>query len=189
MEKASKREGIILLGLFILFCGCVHQQPLIIEESRIPRVVIKEVYIDSNKRVAFDPNMAEDSYLLPDLTKGYIKNEAYPLTIRVWRLDKTGKKTIILGSDGKIPSPLNFYFGSVREFDFPPNEHRFIIERWKFYRHYGGWRKNSKDEIIKLEVGRIPRGTWHSRTEIGHYNWAIVIGPGRSQVYQEGQVP
>jgi len=76
----------------------------------------------------------------------------------------------------------------MREFNFPPGDHRLIVERWKFYRNYG-WRKNKKTELLKLEVGRLPRGSWFSNPKIGHYNWAVIIGPDRSQIYEAGRVP
>lgn len=191
MGKIKKWEGaiyiaLIFLSLVVLFslivCSCAHQQTVMIEEPTFPRVVVKEISADPNKKSGFDPNIAEVSYLQPDLTRGYIKNEAYPLAIRVWWLDEVGGREILLGSEGNNPpGPADFYFGNIREFNFPPGIHRLIVERWEFFRQYG-WRKNKKVELLELEVGRLPRGNWFSSPEISHYNWAIVIGPDRSQV-------
>jgi len=180
---------LILIVLFLLtVCGCAHQQPMQLGIPLASRVVVKEISVDPNKKTGLDPNLAEASYLLPDLTKGYIKNESYPLAVRVWWLNEAGGKDILLGSEGNIPpGPAEFYFGIFREFNFPPGNHRLVVERWKHFRNYG-WRKE-KEEIVKIEVGRLSRGNWFSSAEIGHYNWAVIVGPDRSRVYEGGRVP
>ncbi|MBN2373963.1 hypothetical protein JXL19_09280 [bacterium] len=181
--------GLFLINFIIFFCGCIHQQPVQIETPEIPRVVIREIHADPNGKTEFDPNMKEASYLLPDLTKGYIKNEAYPLGIRVWWLNEAGQKEILIGTEGdNFTGQADFYFGNIREFNFPPGRQRLMVERWKFIWGYG-WLKEGNSELLKIEVGRIPRGRWFSGAEIGHYNWAVIIGSEQSRVYEEGRVP
>lgn len=168
---------IFLVFLFFLTsCGvfCPQQQPFIIGASA-PRVVVVEV-----PEKGADPNQRNEekyfSAVYPDVTKGYIENQAFPYYPKVW-LIKDGKKIALIGPEKGPPLMCD---GEIGEFNLPPGLHILHVERWqKLPAVYGGWRSVGKVEIIKLNVAQFAPGGYQP----SYYGWRIIIYPEQSAVY------
>ena len=175
--------GIICLAAWMfMIMGCTYQEPVIIEEPIIPRVVIREVAVGTEKKQGPQQEKEElftSSHLYPDMTRGYIENKAFPYVPKVW-LVKNSQKIVIVGPE---MGPPEFATGQIREFNLPPGSHILHIERWEHLTYYGGWKKVNKVEVVRIDVARFPeKDSWRCWAD-GYYGWFVIIHPEYSTVY------
>jgi len=161
----------------LIIAGCSYQKPMVIVEPATSRVVIKEVptskEAESEKKEYF-----EGGHLYPDLTRGYVENDAFPYRPKVWLLAQ-GKKVLLIGPE---KGPPNLSMGEIREFNLPPGKHILHIERWQYFAHYEGWEPIRKIEIVKLSIAQFRPGRWHYWRD-SHYGWWLVVHPDSTTVY------
>ena len=165
---------IFVFLLVSLFCGCIHQAPPTIAIPQTPRVVIKEVPAIKNQQTA------EESFSRPNLTRGYIENQAFPYVPRVW-LIRGGKKILLVGQTEKGPPQVLDW--QILEFDLPPDINHIIVERWRYLSPQIGWQM-LPPESCKLQVAKPRRGGYWDNNQ---YDWQIIIRQDRSYIYEGGQ--
>jgi len=188
MEVIEMRviTGFILL-MFLASCGSIgsmHQESSTIAIPMIPLVVMKE--IPAGEKVPTKMK-SQESFSRPNLTKGYIENQAFPYVPRVWLL-AGGEKILLVGEtiDGR-PQVLDW---QILEFSLPPGVNQVIIERWRFLPNQGGWQM-LPPEFKEFQVAK-PRRGWGDYNGSGywtdnHYDWRIIIHQNRSFIYTGGR--
>jgi hypothetical protein len=152
-------KKIIILLLLLFLAGCVCQPPMQIMVPRVKKVILGGI--------SYSPNS-----FYPELTRGYIENQSWPYVSKVWLLSQ-GKKILLVGK--KDGPPDNVRPGEINEFNFPPQKHLLLVERWRYLHYYGGWKKIG-EEKINLQIARS------CRLSEGHYGWYVVIGPKRTYI-------
>lgn len=173
-----RKIGFLLICL-IMFLGCTYQKPMIIEEPTTPRIIIKPVPAGPEKKEK-EEYFESDYY--PDWSRGYIEIRSLPDYLpEVWLLVEGGQKVLLIGSEN---GPLEFSYGQIQEFNFPPLKDNILhVYRWKYFPYYGGWRKIRYVEIVKVSVAKFPKsGVWQT-WQRGHYGWRMIIWPNYCEVW------
>ena len=178
-EEMKAAMILMIVGVMFSACGYIHQQSSIIATPTTPRVVIKEVSVDGKAPVKTEN---QESFSRPDLTRGYIENQAFPYTPRVWLL-AGGKQVLLVGQTEKGPPQVLDW--QILEFNLPPGLCQIIVEWWEYLPHYGGWRQ-IRAEMANIQIARPRRGYWSGYGDSSHYNWSVVIRPDRVLVYEKG---
>jgi hypothetical protein len=169
----------LMICCWLVAFGCAFQGPIVIKEPTAPRVVVKEAPAEAKKGEEKKEELFESSYLYPDLTRGYIENQAFPYLPKVWLL-KEGQKIFLVGPE---QGPPEISIEETREFNLPPGENVLYVERWQYFVHYGGWRKVRQVEVVKVSVAEFRRhGHWRYWMD-SHYGWWLIVYPERTQVY------
>lgn len=170
--------------LFLHSCVPIQQSPTIMIPNT-PRVLIVDIP-DGEKPPSRMKN--QESFSRPDLTKGYIENQAFPYVPRVW-LIIGGEKVLLVGEtiEGR-PHVLDW---QILEFSLPPGINQVIIERWRLLPNQGGWQMVGTPEFKQFHVAKPKRG-WGDYNGSGylgnnHYDWQIVIRQNRSFIYEGGR--
>ena len=173
--------AIMLSGCF----GSIHQQSPTIVIPNTPRVLIKD--IPTGEKVPIKMKN-EESFSRPNLTSGYVENQAFPYVPRVWLLSG-GKKFLLVGetTEGR-PRVLDW---QIFEFSLPPGVNQIVVERWRLLPNQGGWQiVGSLEESLTFEVAK-PRRGWggYGSGYYGnnHYDWQIIIRQNRSFVREGGR--
>ena len=124
-----KKIGLLglVIGWLILVLSCAYQEAMVIEEPTTPRVVIKKV--PAIKEAKEKKEEFFESAYYPDLTRGYIENQSFPLIPKVWLLAEGREKILLIGPE---QGPPKFPLGGIKEFNFPPGDNILHIERWQF---------------------------------------------------------
>ena len=171
---------LVFVVVILSACGSIHQESPTIMIPQIPRVIIKEVHAVNGK---VQTKMPEESFSRPDLTRGYIENQAFPYVPRVW-LIAGGKKILLVGQTKKGPPKVLDW--QILEFNLPPGLNQIIVEWWEYRPYHGGW-KQIKAETKDFQVAVSRRGYWSGYGNSSHYNWSIVIRSDRALVYKGGR--
>ena len=173
-----KRISFLMIFLLLVVIGCAWQPPPVLREPTTPRVIVKEIPTEREPKEEKEEFFGTAPYLYPDITRGYIENKAYPYTPKVWVLVDGTERLLLIGPE---LGPPEVFIGEIREFNLPPGDHIFHIERWQYTPHYGGWRKISKVEVVKLSIAQFsPRGRQYW---IDHYGWWLIIKSNRTTAY------
>lgn len=175
---------VVFLGLILPTCG-YHQASPTIAIPQTPRVIIKEVSIGNGVQTTTE--VSQESFSRPNLTRGYIENQAFPYVPRVW-LIKGGKKVLLAGQTKK--GHPNVLYWQILEFDLPPGINQVIIERWRYTSPEIGWQM-LPPEFKEFHVAR-PRRGWGDWCGSGywsdsHYDWRIIIRQNCSFIYTGGR--
>lgn len=105
---------LIVFSVMILGCGSIQQESPMIFTPTTPRTIIREVPVDQKRPQA--KARAQESFSRPDLTRGYIENQAFPYVPRVWML--FGDKKILLVGRTKVGRPMILDW-QILEFNLP----------------------------------------------------------------------
>lgn len=161
----------IFISTFLcILVACAYQRPPVVMDPQSPRIVIKEVPVGEPRLKSEKEELFETSYVYPDLTRGYIENQAFPYVPKVF-LIKDAQKIVLVGPE---TGPPEFNTKEIREFNLPPGKHVLHIERWQHSSAYGGWKKISKVEVVKVSVAQFKSGDWIDWKD-NYYGWSITI--------------
>jgi len=180
-------KGLIFVLMVLSVCGfgSLHQESPTIMIPNTPRVLIKEIP-DGEKPPLKMEN--QESFSRPDLTRGCIKNQAWPYVPRVWLLIG-GEKVLLVGETTEGRPHVRDW--QILEFSLPPGIRQVIIERWRLLPNQGGWQMVGAPEFREFQVAKPKRGYGNSYGggyySDNHYDWRIIVRQNRSIVLTGGR--